>query len=697
MARDFLLEIGTEEIPARFMSPALAELEKLAATLFGEERLKTGDIRAYGTPRRLALYVRGLEEMQADLEKEVKGPPCKVAFDSEGNPTKAGEGFARSQGIEVNQLQVREVGGNPYVFAVSHHKGQPAAEILPDLLPRLIKDLTFPKPMRWGNKDVRFARPIRWLVSLYGNEEVHFSYAGVVAGRSSRGHRFLSSEDVVIENAEDYFEKLEEAYVIVDQNKRKEIIWNQVEAAAAGQGGHVEKDAGLLEEITYLLEYPTALYGSFSESYLQLPKEVLITSMREHQRYFPVFGKNGEMLAKFITVRNGTEEFLDIVREGNEKVLRARLADAEFFYNEDRKTSLTSKVDRLKHVVYQEQLGTVYEKCGRLENLVDYLSHRLRWDPEVAGASKRAAYLSKADLVTNMVIEFPELQGIMGCYYSAFDGEGEKISTALREQYLPRFSGDILPHTEAGCLLSIADKLDNIVGCFALGIQPTGSQDPYALRRQALGVCNIILKFKLDITFSELFRETYNQYAGTIKFHLTYEEVEKALKGFFHQRVVNIMEDAGLRYDTVNAVMAAGWDNLTDALSRGRALGEFRKDADFEALLTGFTRAANLAEKAKTETVDPSLFEHEAERNLYGALQETSSRAQREISGGDYPAALKEIASLREYIDAFFEAVMVMVEEDKTRNNRLALLASVTGFMGSIADLSHIVPSTEKR
>ncbi len=417
-----------------------------------------------------------------------------------------------------------------------------------------------------------------------------------------------------------------------------------------------------------------------------------MTSMREHQRYFPVFDQEDRMLAKFITLRNGNDAYLDVVREGNEKVLRARLADAEFFYDEDRKTSLADKVDKLKNVVYQEQLGTVAAKCSRLRNLVAFIAERLGLEAKVNEAASRAAYLAKADLVTNMVIEFPELQGIMGSYYSAYDGEKEAVSQALREQYLPRFSGDVLPETYPGALLSIADKMDNIVGSFGLGHQPTGSQDPYALRRQALGICNIILKFDMNLTFSELFRETYNQYAEKVSFQLTVDAVEKAVMEFIRQRVVNIMEDSGLRYDTVLAAVAAGWDNLPDVVSRARALSRFRQDADFEALLTGFTRASNLAKKAETDTIDPSLFREETESRLYSALQEISVKAQGEIAAGNYPGALREISGLRQDIDDFFEAVMVMVDDPDIRNNRLALLLAVSQFMGSVADLSHLAP-----
>ena len=693
MARDLLLEIGTEEIPARFMSPAMAALEKSAMDLFAKERLKAANFTAWGTPRRMALYVQGLEDRQEDLAEEIKGPPSKAAYDSEGRPTKAAEGFARSQGIAVEELVTRELAGNSYVFALRSQTGKDTAEILPLLLPQLIKELTFPKPMRWGNNDTRFARPIRWLVALYGNEIVNFTYAGVVSGRVSRGHRFLSQGDVAVPSAGDYPQVLEQAYVMVDQNRRKEIIWQQVEDTASAHEGMVHKDADLLEEVNYLLEYPTPLCGSYAEKYLALPQEVLVTSMREHQRYFPVYDRDGRMLPKFITLRNGTSDYLDIVKEGNEKVLRARLADAEFFYNEDRKTSLADKVHRLKNVVYQERLGSVFAKCERLQNLVAFLVDRLGGDAGLREDARRAAYLSKADLVTNMVIEFPELQGIMGRYYAQHDGEAGNVCSAIQEQYLPRFSGDVLPETQAGQLLSIADKLDNIVGCFALGVQPTGSQDPYALRRQALGICNIIAGSNLNLSFNQVFREAYKQYAEKIQLDLDYEEVESALNDFFRQRVINIMEEDGLRYDAIQAVLAAGWDNLTDALSRAHALSEFRKDPGFDALLTGFTRASNLAKKSSAGGIDPSLFEDAVESSLYNALQETSGRAEQQISQGNYLAALREIASLREPIDAFFDGVMVMVEEEKVRDNRLALLASVSRFMSSVADLSQVVPA----
>ncbi|HBT20274.1 MAG TPA: glycine--tRNA ligase subunit beta [Peptococcaceae bacterium] len=691
MPRDFLLEIGTEEIPARFMENGLMELKSKAEELFKNYRLPFKEIKTYGTPRRLVLYVVELGEHQEALREEVKGPPAKIAFDEDGNPTKAALGFARSQKVSVDSLTVKEVNGTPYVFAVHERTGSPVIEILPDVLPDLIKSLSFPVSMRWGDKDVRFVRPIRWLVSLYGSSIVEFEFAGIKAGSRSRGHRFLSKGEVVINGAEDYLEAMEKAYVLVDQNKRKEIIWDQIEKLAAEEGGMVRRDDDLLCEINYLLEYPTALCGSFPERYLSLPEEVLVTTMREHQRYFPVYSSDGRMLPKFITVRNGTDKYIEIVREGNEKVLRARLADAEFFFNEDQKTPLSEKVSLLKNVVFYEKLGTMYDKCERLKNLVDFIGNCLNYEEEVKNAARRAAFLCKADLVTNMVTEFPELQGIMGYYYAKNDGEDLAVCEAIRDHYMPRFSGDMLPKTEGGCLLSIADKIDNIVGCFSLGIQPTGSQDPYALRRQALGICRIFIEWQLDLSLSQLFKRAYEIYSAEFELSVPYEELEENLMEFFKHRISGLLEEMGFRYDIVNAVLAKGWDNLWDAYMRAEALREFRGDSHFAALLTGFTRAANLSRNADRSDINPDLLTEDAEKVLYSKYLEAKDKVENLLLTRQYLSALREISDLRNYIDNFFDEVMVMVDDEKIRENRLALLKNISQLMSSVGDLSKIV------
>ncbi|GAW93424.1 glycine--tRNA ligase subunit beta [Calderihabitans maritimus] len=691
MARDLLLEVGTEEIPARFMEATLSQLKKITEEKLAEERLVFKEVSTYGTPRRLALYVTGLEEKQEDLVEEVKGPSQRVAFDEEGRPTKAAKGFARSQGVAVEELVVKETRGGAYVYAIKKKEGIPTIQVLPSLLPQLIRGLSFPKPMRWGNGEMRFARPIRWLVALYGEEVVGFSLAGLVADRLTRGHRFLCPEPIVLKQPADYFSELEKGFVIVDQNRRRQMIWEQVQNLAEEIGGRVEPDEELLEEVTYLVEYPTALVGSFAEEYLQLPEEVLITPMREHQRYFPVRDREGRLLNRFITVRNGTSDHLEIVREGNEKVLRARLADAKFFYQEDLKYRLADKVEKLKEIVFQERLGTVWDKVERLKPLTRYLITVLGMDAGLIPAAERAAYLCKADLVTNMVYEFPELQGIMGYYYARHDGEEDRVSMAIREHYLPRFAGDVLPQSPLGMVLSIADRIDSIVGCFAVGIQPTGSQDPYALRRQALGICNIILERGLEFSLHQLIRQAYGLYRDKTELEFSEAEVVEQVGSFFRQRLENILEEKGIRYDVVKAVVSAQWDDLYDAYLRAVAVQEFRQDPGFEELLTAFNRAGNLAGKAEVGSVNPELFEEKVEMELYDAFARVKERGEPLLNGRSYAAALKEIASLREPIDNFFNGVMVMVEDARLRNNRLALLKQITDYILRIADLSQIV------
>ncbi|MBO8168841.1 MAG: glycine--tRNA ligase subunit beta [Thermoanaerobacteraceae bacterium] len=675
MAKDLLLEIGTEEIPARFMNNALEQLKTKTETELQENRLEYETVATYGTPRRLAVVVSGLAEKQADLVTEVKGPSKKVAFDEEGNPTKAVQGFARGQGVDVADLIVRETDNGEYVFAVVKDDGRSASEILPSLLKSIVLSLNFPKPMRWGYQKMRFARPIRWLVALFGSDVVNFEIAGVTSGRESRGHRFLCEENVVLEHAGEYLKKLEEAYVIVDQNRRREEIWRQIRELARAQGGMVEENPELLEEVTYLLEYPTALCGTFEEKYLKLPDEVLITPMQEHQRYFPVKDARGNLLNKFITVRNGTSEYIDIVTAGNEKVLKARLADAEFFYQEDIKQPLETKVETLKNVVFQEKLGTIYEKVERIKELTAYLSDLLA--PEYKEAALRTAHLSKADLETHMVYEFPELQGIMGGYYAAHDGEPELVWRGIREHWQPRFAGDAVPETVTGTLVSIADKIDTIVGCFGIGIQPTGSQDPYALRRQAQGICQIILQKQFALSLRELVERAFALYDG--KLTESKETVTDNVLQFFKQRIETIFQDMGISYDTVDAVLAAGWDKPLDALQRAQALEKFRREEQFEALSTAFKRASNLAEKAGTGTdVDESLFQEEVERKLWQAVARVEEKLER---SGDYYQMLQEIASLRQPVDDFFEQVMVMAEDERIRENRLALLKHVRNLV----------------
>jgi len=690
-AKDFLLEIGVEEMPARFLDPALAELKELAEGALQEHRLGFKEVKTYGTPRRLALFVEGLAEIQEPLEKEIKGPAAKAAFHPDGSPTKAAAGFAKSQGVSVSDLVNKTVGKVEYVFAVKREAGRQALAVLAEVAPALVAGLHFPKPMRWGELEIRFARPIRWIVSLLGDEVVEFEFAGCQSGRTTAGHRFLCREPIELENAAQYFGKMRNAYVLVDQLERKEDIRRQVRELAASAGGTIEEDEELLNEVNNLVEYPTALAGEFSAEYLKLPKEVLVTLMREHQRYFPVAAADGSLLPKFIAVRNGGANHLDIVRAGNEKVLRARLADADFFFREDLRSPLVEKVPALEKIVFQESLGSVYDKVVRISANAEYLAGALGVGEQDGKRVLRAAYLAKADLVTNMVYEFPELQGIMGREYAERSGEEQGVAAAVFEHYLPRFAGDDLPRSIPGKILSIADKIDNIVGCFAIGIQPSGSQDPYALRRQALGISHILLAGGIDLSLKQLIASAYQCYEGKVQLKLSLEKVTEEVTEFFGQRLRGILEERGFAYDTVEAVLASGYDNFSDVALRVEALTELRPDPAFNNLLTAFVRANNLSKKAGTDQVIRSLLADPAEIEFYNRLCSVRDQAGEYLASRDYRSLLAAIATLQEPVDKFFNAVMVMVDDEQVRKNRLALLKSLASQVKQVADLSRIV------
>lgn len=690
MAKDFLFEIGTEEIPARFMPGALNELKIKTQGLLEKERLAYKDINTYGTPRRLAVYVKDLVEIGEGLVEEKKGPSVKVAIDEQGNYTKAAQGFAKGQGIAVEDLIVKDTDGVQYVYAKVEKKGENIKDLLPKILPELILSLDFPKPMRWGYLNIRFVRPIRWLISLYGNEVIPVEIEGVISGRTTQGHRFLGSDHVELSEAGSYLSKLEENYVIADQNKRRDIIWKQIQDLVQKEGGRVKADPELLEEINFLLEYPTALCGRFDQSYLQLPKEGLITLMKEHQKYFPVWDDNDSLLNKFITVRNGDDKNLDTVVQGNEKVLEARLSDGKFFYEEDVKIPLEQEVEKLKAVVFQEKLGTVYQKINRNQMVAKYIADVL----VLASATKedvvRANYLAKADLVSNMVYEFPELQGIMGYYYALRHGEKEDVALAIKDHYKPSFSGDSLPETIVGTVIAIADKIDTICGCFAAGLKPTGSGDPYALRRQAQGICQMMFVGRLDINLLALVEasiETYEEQS----LDMDKEETLVALKEFFKQRVANLLEEHGASYDVVNCVLDGDWNNIYETVSKAQALMEFKNNPQYNELITAFTRAGNLAKNATTIDVNEKYFNDKSEEILWNKFQEMSEDTLPLWELHKYTEILERFSSIRPYIDEFFEKVMVMDKDENVKNNRLALLKAIVSYLDSFGDLSKLL------
>ncbi|HWR61431.1 MAG TPA: glycine--tRNA ligase subunit beta [Clostridia bacterium] len=691
MNKDLLFEIGTEEIPAKYMPSTLQQLKGLAEAMFKDYRISCGEIKTYGTPRRIVLFARNVAEQQTDLEELVKGPSKKAAYDENGNPTKALLGFLKGQKAELPDVFLRELSGVEYVYYKKQEKGQSVKEVLKTILPNILTSITFPKSMKWGNKSFRFARPVRWLVPILGDELIEFDKDGILCSRFTRGHRVLSKGSIEIKNTEEYFDRLREGYVLVDQEERRLLIRRQCEELALAEGGKVLMDEDLLEEIVYLVEYPTALMGSFEAGYLKLPREVVITPMKEHQRYFPVTDKDNKLMNCFITVRNGDGRFLDIVKEGNEKVLRARLADADFFYSEDRKIPLDTCADKLKNVVFQEALGTIYDKTQRIIKLSGYLAEAVGMEPGEMQLLERAAQLCKADLVTSMVKEFDELQGVMGREYALLQGEKEAVANAIFEHYLPRFAGDYVPESLTGSVLSIADKIDTICGCYAIGIQPTGSQDPYALRRQAIGITSIILESGMHAGLAQLCDKGLKAFAekGILKGDI--KAVRKDIIEFFRQRFRNVMIDKGYEYDVIDAVINGEFDDIYDSYRKIEELSKWKYRSEFLDILGSFNRVSNLASKAAGTAVDEGLFKEKAELELLQAYKGISAEYEKHVDGREYGKALELMITLKKPIDDFFENIMVMVEDEGVRNNRLGLLKNIGAMMNRIADLGAIV------
>lgn len=679
MKRDLLFEIGTEEIPAHVMPHLLEDLAQLAETMLKEHRLSYEKVRTLGTPRRAALIVTGLAERQEDINTETRGPSVAIAFDADGNPTKAGAGFARGQGVDPSALIQRD----GYVYASVHESGAATAELLTSLLPDLVRAIPLPNSMRWGNLDFRFIRPIRWFVALYGTEIVPFTLAGVTSGNHSRGHRTLAPADFVITSAADYEAACEKAYIIVDPERRRAMICEQIAETAKACGGTAEITPDLLEEVLYLVEYPTALSGSFEEKYLALPAEAVITPMRDHQRYFPVKAADGSLLPAFITVRNGGKAHLDVVAHGNERVLRARLADAQFFFDEDRRKSLAEHREKLKTVVFQRGLGSMYEKTERLMALTTAIVEEMAAgdaDDAALADARRAAELSKADLVTGMVTEFTELQGIMGREYALLDGESPAVARAIDEQYMPRFAGDELPQTLLGVALSVADKIDNIVGTFSQGRIPTGSQDPFGLRRQALGLVLMLIEQESTMLLSDLVDEACDLY-DLEEFR---DKMQVYVADFIRLRLKNVLSERGVRYDVQEAVLG-DVDLVADVPVRAAYVERLLASEGGEALVQSFVRVGNIARSVTGGTVDPALFKAEEEGALLSAYQ---AAAAARAEGED---TLPTEQALGRAIDTFFDAVMVMDKDARVKENRLSLLKMIDDDLLETADYSKIV------
>ena len=685
MSKNLLLEIGTEEIPAHAMPPILNQLKDLAEKNLKESRINFGAVETFGTPRRLTLLVKDVAENQVDVEEENRGPSVKIALDAAGNYTKAAVGFARGQKVNPENLITKD----GYIYAVIHEKGKSSAEIFQTLLPKIICELSFPNNMHWGNLDFKFIRPLRWIVALFGAEIISFEVANVKSGKTSRGHRTLSDGDFEIDSADSYISDCEKHFVIVDQNKRRAMIVEQIEKVATASGGKVEISDELLEEVLYLVEYPTALSGDFETKYLKLPPEAVITPMRDHQRYFPVKTADGKLMPIFITVRNGGSDYLEIVQHGNERVLKARLEDAQFFFNEDRKKTLDEHREKLKTVVFQEGLGSVYEKTERLVKLSGKICEMLG-DKISADDKKnvlRAAEISKADLVTGMVTEFTELQGVMGREYAKLDGENLEVATAIDEHYMPRFAGDSQPKTTAGKILSLADKIDNLVATFSRGLIPTGSQDPFALRRQALGIVNLLNEAHWAISISKIVELAMDLLKVTDS--VGREKIQNDVAEFMRLRVKNFLSNSA-RYDVIDAVIG-NVDDIYILTLKAAALENFLQTPDAVKNIQSFVRVFNLAKKSDSVDVDETLIKLEAEQKLYHAFNAVKVVAGELVAKKDFNGALDAAKKLSAPIDSFFDSVMVMDENLEIRKNRLALLKSIDNLLGEIADFSKLV------
>ena len=680
MAKDLLFEIGAEEIPAGFMPNILGQLKTLAETKLNDAHLPFESIATYGTPRRLALIVKGLADTSAEISERHKGPSASIAYDADGNATKAAIGFARGKGLDVADLVVED----GYIYAETKTAGVPAKDIVTDMLPQLITGLNFPKSMHWGNLDAKFVRPVRWLVALLDEEVIPVEFATVKSGNVTRGHRFLGADEITIKNAASYVDTLKENFVMVDQDARRELISKQLHDIAASKNASIVWDDDLLEEINYLVEWPTALCGGFEESYLALPDAAIITPMKDHQRYFPLVDQDGKLLPMFLTVRNGSDHSIEVVQAGNERVLRARLDDAKFFFNEDRKKPLIDRQDGLTKIVFQEGLGNLADKTERLLKLGRLFGEECGLHEDAAVVLERATELAKTDLTTGMVTEFTELQGVMGKEYALLDGESPEVAEAIFEQYLPRFAGDVLPQTEAGKVLSIIDKVDNIVATFSRGLIPTGSQDPYALRRQTIGILNILLGSEWNISLRPIFKasmELLNVAADK------QEELLNQVEEFFTLRLKNIFLDREVPHHVIDLLLSNNELSVADAEGLVNALLANRIDENVE-LVQAYTRMYNLVKDVEYTGVNSDLLKEDAEKVLFEAASKASEASLAAWEANDYTAVVAVPATLVPAINKFFEDVMVMDKDEAIKANRLQLVRLAYSVMAIIGDIS---------
>lgn len=689
MTRRYFLEIGVEELPARFIDDALVQLKNNFENTMNENRIKYEAISTFQSPRRLAIDLIGLESRGESEEVIVKGPAKRIAFDQDNNPTRALEGFMKGQNVKLEDIYFDTVNNEEYVLVKKINEGRLLEDVLKDNIANNIRNITFPKSMRWGGKNIKFARPIRWIVSLLDDEIMEFDFEGITVSNVTRGHRFLGSQNIVITEIGQYKELMRQNYVIVDPQERKDTIKYNSQRLAREKGGNVLRDDELLNEVTNLVEYPTPIMGRIKDEYLNLPFDVVVTPMRDHLRFFPCVDDKNRLLPYFITIRNGDDRFIDTVIKGNEKVLGARLEDARFFYNEDIKYPLETYVEKLKRLTFQEKLGTMYDKTIRIQRLSGKIADYLEVGEETKKNILRASYLSKADLVTKMVTEFTELQGKMGMEYAEKSGENKIVSQAIFEQYLPRFAQDNLPTTTAGAILSIADKLDSICGLFAIGIQPTGSQDPFALRRGALGIINIIIDKKLNVSLKDMIDFSLYIYIEENSLACDFNKVRSEIFDFFMARVKNMLTEQRIKHDVVDAIISTGTDNIYDIVIRAEKIVNWLKGEEAQKTIVSFDRLTALSQKATSSNVVRNLLSVD-ELELYDAYNKIEDKVNTYINKKEYDKALDLLGYLSDPINRYLDNVMVMVDDDNIRNNRLALIKLIRDKSLDICDLSLI-------
>ena len=678
-----IFEIGTEEIPARFLSDAISKLKGNAEKLFCEYRLCFGALRVFATPRRLSMLVE-VDRSQTATQKEVWGPPENAAFDKEGKPTKAAESFAKSQGISIDDISIGEKGKGRYVFAAVKETSRLTSEVLPELMPRLFDSFHFPKAMRWGDGNFKFVRPVHWILTIYDNQKVPFDFEGIKSGNITRGHRFLSPASFEIKDSKAYINLLKNNFVVIDPAERKKIIFEGARKLASSVNAVVIEDEELLNHVMFLVEYPVTVLGSFPPDYLDLPKELLITVMKDHQKYFALEDGRGGLVNHFVVVSNTRQENAETVRKGAEKVIKARFEDARFYYEEDKKTPLMDRLEGLKKVVFHDRLGSTYSKCTRVSALAGFIADKCRLDRKED--VRTAALLSKVDLISGVVREFPELQGIMGGYYALNEGLRKEIARALKEQYLPKFSGDKLPESDTGAIVSLADKLDTIASFFMLGLIPSGAEDPFALRRQTIGALLILVDKRYDIPLKELSIEALKPY--DIKDR---EGVVSSIVRFFEQRFDPIFQPAGYSADVIASVIHFVGDKpLFIIKDRMDALMQLKANSDYEDFMLVIKRINNIASKTDVPPVNKSLFAHEEEELLYSAVETAAPQILTCIARNEPSEAINILINLKDPVNRFFDKVLIMDKNEDIKQNRLSLIKTIQSIGHQIADLSKL-------